>query len=182
MACLVIVEGISDMGVVEGIAEKIKRSIDCRRMRGNRPDKIARIIRAEAMRKRYEKAIVLKDVHKRSEEDLARIFNEIRRAVDGIINVDCIPVKRAVEAWILAGRCVRNAEEIMDPDEYLDRMMRKDGKRYIKSRSLARKLALEIDLERAIKYSPTLRAFIDLLRDAEQNNLRGSLNLAESGF
>ena len=164
MTCLVIVEGLSDIGVVEGIAEKIKCAVKCRRMRGNRPDKAGRIIKAEATGGKYEKAVVLKDVHRRSEKHLNTTFQEIRHAVGDMINVVCIPVKRAAEAWILAGKCVRNAEEIIDPAEYLDRMMRKDGKRYIKSRSLARKLTSEIDLEKAVKYSPTLRAFYESLR------------------
>jgi len=102
--------------------------------------------------------------------------------VEEAINVVCIPVKRAIEAWILAGKCVRNAEEIMDPAEYLDRMMRKDGKRHIKSRSLAKKLALEMDLEKAVKYSPTLRAFIESLRSDEQKCSGEYSNLAETRF
>ena len=164
MTCLVIVEGSSDVGVVEGIAEKIKCAVKCRRMRGNRPDKAIRIIKAEAIGGKYEKAIVLKDVHSRSEKDLSGIFEKITRALKDTIDIVSIPVKRSAEAWILAGRCVKNAEEIIDPAEHLDQMMRKDGKRYIKSRSLARKLTSEMDLEKAVKYSPTLRAFIESLR------------------
>jgi len=165
MTCLVVVEGESDKGFVEGLAEKLSLEVRVLKMRGNRPNKAIRIVKAALAAQNYSKVIVLKDQHESGEE---AVREKLQVIVTGIQHkhVHAIIVKRAIEAWILAGMDIHSAESIEKPDDYLDTILKQRGRgNYIKSSEKARQLAKEIDLQVAQKLSPTLKEFIGSLRD-----------------
>jgi len=163
--CLVVVEGESDEGFVEGMAERL--GIRCRvcRMRGNKPNKIGRIIRSFSG---LRKAIVLKDLHGAG-RDVNTLINKFRNLINQLrsngIEAHLIIVKRSIESWVLAGMCVEDAENLPDPEEKLMEVMRRRGEDYIKSKTLLRKLARELDIEKIMKVSNSFRNFIEALRN-----------------
>ena len=172
MSSLVLVEGESDEGFIKGLAERLSLKIKILRMRGNRPDKAVRLIKAVLESQSFSKAIILKDQHGYPEELIQEKLLQIGEEISKTIKTDkkcCIHgiiVKKAIEAWILAGLGVNNPENIDDPDEYLNEILRRRGRGfYIKNREKAKRLAMEIDLNQAIKHSNQLREFIDFLRD-----------------
>ena len=172
MSSLVLVEGESDEGFVQGLAKRLGLEIKILKMRGNRPDKAVRLIKAVLESQSFSKAIILKDQHSYPEELIQEKLLQIREEISKTIKTDkkcCIHgiiVKKAIEAWILAGLGVNNPENIDDPDEYLNEILRRRGRGvYIKNREKAKRLAMEIDLNQAIKHSNQLREFIDFLRD-----------------
>ena len=161
---LIIVEGPSDKGFIEGITEKVGIKCKVKLMRGNRPEKAARI--AKSYFRDTGKAIILKDLH-RASRDVTSLINRFKNIIIQLknegIESQLIIVKRSIESWILAGLCVRNAEEIPDPEEKLKELMQRKGKRYIKSVETLRKLAKETDVEKAIEKSESFKKFIEAL-------------------
>jgi len=161
---LVIVEGPSDKGFIEGIAEKIAVKCKVRLMRGNRPEKAARI--AKSHFRGAGKAIILKDLH-RATRDVTSLINRFKNVIIQLknegIELQLIIVKRSIESWVLAGLCVKNSEEISDPEEKLKELMQKKGRCYIKSVETLRKLAKEIDIKKAIEKSESFKKFIKAL-------------------
>ena len=116
MVCLVLVEGVSDEGVVQGLAERLGVRARTLRMRGNRPKKAIRIVNAELTSQNYSKVIVIKDQHSNS-EDMVR--EKLRKIAAGIqhCRTYTVMVSKAVEAWILAGIGINNAESIENAKE-----------------------------------------------------------------
>ncbi|MEM0488814.1 MAG: hypothetical protein QW707_06400 [Candidatus Bathyarchaeia archaeon] len=169
MTTLVIVEGATDRSFVEGIAEKLRIQCKVLQMRGNRPDKIRRLLIAYA--KKVGEAVVLKDLHRGYKETTAlidRLKEEIGRLGNQGIRTQIIIIKRSVESWILAGLSVNNPEEILNPEEVLKEMMLRRGKHYIKSPEVYRQLAREIDVEKATSKSETFRRFIETLKAGDE--------------
>jgi len=165
MTCLVVAEGESDEGFVKGLAKKLGVEVKVLKTRGNRPDKAIRTVKAALAAQDYSKVVVLKDQHESSEEAVRKKLQIIIAGVQHK-HVYAVIVKRAVEAWILAGMGIHGAESIEKPDDYLDTVLKQRGRgSYIKSFEKTRQLAEEIDLQVAQKLSPTLREFIDRLRD-----------------
>jgi len=165
MEHLVVVEGESDKGFVYGLAERLGVKVKVLKMRGNRPDKVVRIVRAELANQKYSKVIVLKDQHDTSEDVVRRKLQEIKAQIKGH-RIHTIMVRRAIEAWMLAGMGISNAESIEKPDEYLNILFRREGRGgYVKSFQKAKQLAKKIKLQEAKNYSPTLKQFIDTLQD-----------------
>ncbi|MEM2441943.1 MAG: hypothetical protein QXX99_06195 [Candidatus Bathyarchaeia archaeon] len=164
MTTLVIVEGVTDRSFVEGIAKKLRIRCKVLQMRGNRPDKIRRLLIAYT--KRIREAIVLKDLHRGYKETTAlidRLKAEIGRLGNQGIRAQIVTVKRSVESWILAGLSVNN-EEILNPEEVLKEMMQRKGRHYTKSPEVYRQLAREVDIEKAASKSETFRRFIEALK------------------
>ena len=164
MTHLVIVEGITDKGVVQEIAKKIKTPVEILIMRGNNPNKAIRLIKAKLTVEKYNKVIVLKDLHQQPEDKIREKLNKIANSIDNT-KVHGIIVRKAIEAWILAGIGETNPENIDKPEELLDHIMRLKGRRYIKSLRTAKELTRNIDLQKAIKNSQTLRQLIEILKD-----------------
>jgi len=63
---LIIVEGLTDKGFIEGIVEKLQVPCRVRIMRGNRPERASRLLKA--LMGEFSKAIVLKDLHRAVEK------------------------------------------------------------------------------------------------------------------
>ena len=169
MTTLVIVEGAADRSFVEGIAEKLRIRCKVLQMRGNRPDKIRRLLIAYA--KRLGEAVVLKDLHRGYKETttlIDRLKEEIERLGNQGIRAQIVTVKRSVESWILAGLSVNNPEEILNPEEVLKEIMQRRGRHYIKSPEVYRQLAREIDIEKAASKSGTFRRFIEILEAGDE--------------
>jgi len=172
MSSLVLVEGESDEGFIKGLAERLSLRIKILKMRGNRPNKAVRLIKAVLESQSFSKAIILKDQHSYPEELIQEKLLQIREEISKTIKTDRkvfvhgIIVKKAIEAWILAGLGVNNPENIDDPDKYLDEILRRRRRGiYIKSCEKAKHLAMEIDLYQAMKHSNQLKEFIDFLHD-----------------
>lgn len=162
---LVIVEGLTDKGFIEGIAEKLQKPCKVHPMRGNNPEKARRILKAHTD---FEKAMILKDLH-RGEQQITKLINDIKREIKQLENqkphTQIIVVRRCIESWILAGLCVNNPEEIPDPENELKRLMQKKGKHFMKSPEAYKQLAREeIDIEKAKAKSKTFKEFIDYLK------------------
>ena len=169
MTTLVIVEGAADRSFVEGIAEKLRIRCKVLQMRGNRPDKIRRLLIAYA--KRLGEAVVLKDLHRGYKETttlIDRLKEEIERLGNQGIRAQIVTVKRSVESWILAGLSVNNPEEILNPEEVLKEIMQRRGRHYIKSPEVYRQLAREVDIEKAASKSETFRRFIETLEAGDE--------------
>lgn len=161
---LVIVEGKTDKGFIEGIAEKLQKLCKVRPMRGNKPEKIRRILKASYD---FEKAIILKDLH-RGEQQTTKLINDIKREIKRLENqkpcTQIIVVRRCIESWILAGLCVNNPEEIPNPEDELKRLMQKRGKHFMKSPEVYKQIAKEeMDIEKAKAKSKTFKEFINSL-------------------
>lgn len=161
---LIIVEGDTDKAVVEEIAKKIKVRVKVLKMRGNNPDKAARLANSMLSVEDYCKVIILKDEHKHPRETIDKLISRMLEEIQHE-KKHPITVKKSIEAWILAGMGVANPENIDDPVEHLDHILRKQGKRYIKSPETARRLARHIDLQKAAQHSNTLKQFIETLKD-----------------
>ena len=164
MQHLILVEGQSDKGVVQKITEKLNVKAKILLMRGNKPKKAIRLIKAELTRKAYSKIIILKDLHKYSQkvikENLSSIIKNINHK-----NIRGIAIKRSIESWLLAGMGIKNAENILNPESYLSNLLRKQGKQYIKSLRTAKTLTSNINLKQAIQNSKTLKQFTEIIKD-----------------
>jgi hypothetical protein len=147
---LVIVEGPTDKAFLENLCRRLKFPCKVLIMRGNRPEKAARLIRTFNARKKF----VLKDLHCLNPDFVERIKNELRR-----LDAHVVPVRHSVEAWILAGLGMRSAENLMDPEEELKRrgIMKTPGK--------YGQLAGGIDIDLAMKYSSSFSEFLTKMRD-----------------
>ncbi len=162
---LIIVEGLTDRGFVEGIVEKLQVKCKVHPMRGNRPEKVSRLLKA--LTGEFDKAIILKDLH-RAGRDTTALINKITRKVrqleSQILQSQVIAVKRSVESWILAGLSVNNPEEIINPEGELRELMQKRGKQYIKSPEIYKRLAKEeVDIKKAIEKSETFKNFVEII-------------------
>jgi len=76
---LVIVEGVSDRGVVKGLAERLGVDVDVLLMRGNRPRKVSRMVNAALRTVVYDKVIMLKDTHKLPEGKVRELSEKLSR-------------------------------------------------------------------------------------------------------
>jgi len=164
MKHLIIVEGVTDKGIVQKIAEKLGIHAKILLMRGNRQDKAVRLANSALAGEEYSKIIVLKDQHQHSENKILQTLDKIVGSIEHSKTYP-IMVRKAIEAWILAGMGISNAESLDKPDEYLDRILRKRDREYIKSLSTAKKLIENIDLQQACRNSSTLKQFIEILKD-----------------
>lgn len=164
MTCLIIVEGQSDEGFIKGIADRVGTQVHVRLMRGNKPDKAARLIRAALRQRSYGKVILLKDTHALSEDKVRKLGKEALKQVPHP-NKHLIIVKEAIESWVLAGMGERGAESLSDPHHRLAELLAREGKALVKSEGLYRELVKEMDLRAACRNSATLREFLNVLRD-----------------
>ena len=162
LTILVIVEGVTDKGMVEGIAYQCNVSVDVKIMRGDKPSKAVRLIRASLTLRRYRKYVVLKDLHNLDEHVVRRHLESIKRALPSL-PVYTVMVRKSIESWLIADKYSGNPEEVSDPIRVLDQYLRKHGKRYFKSYQLVKELAIKLDLQKASRKSPSLRTFISLL-------------------
>lgn len=175
---LIIVEGPSDQGFIEGLLGKLGVSPGPRiaRLGKNDPLKAARII--EAFGYDADLIIVLKDQHDHPEERVKELLSRVDRNTPEDLRgkLRKIIVKRAIEAWILAdpqglrSLCSKagftgDPEAPENPAEILERELAKCNKQYIKTREWGRRLAREIDPRRAIQKSSSLKRFLETLRD-----------------
>jgi len=169
---VVLVEGVSDQGAVRAVAKKLGIFIKVVIMRGNNLKKAVRIIRSY---KDYDKAIILKDLHRYDENAITRRLETIATRI-AKPKVIPIIVKRAIEAWVLADPQslskelgvrvnVKDSEALLDPAETLNHYMKLAGKEYIKSERMLEMLMSKVDLREAAKRARSLSAFIKALQD-----------------
>ena len=164
---LIIVEGPTDEAFVEVMAERLRVACETYIARGNKPEKVTRLLRASAGA--FSKAIILKDLHR---GDLDRsLISKVAKVVSQLegLKAYVVQVKRSIESWILAGLSadIDNPEDLPDPEEELRRLMRKEGKYYVKSPEVYKRLAQEVDVERARAKSKTFEDFLKHLKDCE---------------
>jgi hypothetical protein len=158
VSLLVIVEGDSDAGFVKGIAERVRVAVKIRKVRGNRPEKVNRLVKAH----HAEKVVVLKDEHRKPE-----IVERIERELRGLAKV--IRVKCSLESWILIGLGTERSETCDDPEERLREFLARrehvtESKGVlIKSEEFYRKLAEKVDINSLDKYSAAFREFLKAL-------------------
>jgi hypothetical protein len=168
---LITTEGKTDKAFIEGVTERLKAACKVKFVWGNRPVKVRRILKTYAGE--FNQAIILKDLHKAG-RDITTLINELKNEIKELENQGLQPyiivVKRSIEAWILAGLCVNNPENIQDPEDELKRLMQKTGKHYIKSPEVYKQLAKEVNLKKAAKKSETFKKFIEILRLPHQVN------------
>lgn len=173
---LVLAEGVTERGAVSAIATKLKAQIRTALMNGNRPEKLRGFISTT----RYDKYIVLKDLKPHGERNIRTKYNIVRRNLDAHLRarVGLSIVKQATEAWFLADlealertfnckieRTIENPEDVQDPEEELDNLLKRCGKRYLKGEQIARRIMEELNLEKASTKCISLRTFLDSIRD-----------------
>jgi hypothetical protein len=145
----VIVEGPSDAGFVRGIARRMGViAVRVHPMRGNRPDKLRKIIRA--LRAEGE-VIILKDEHRNP-----ALADSVEREFGGLAKV--IRIRSSIESWILIGLCAECSEECDDPVKRLKEFLGAKGK--LKSEAHYERLAEKIDIEKLKKHSKSFREFL----------------------
>jgi hypothetical protein len=173
---LVLVEGETDIGVVKTILLKLRCAGNARQMRGNRVEKLCGFI--DSNKDDYRRFIVLKDLHRYNERDINQRFREIRNQLSTSekSRTALVIVRRAIESWLLADPeainkaygfknkiIVNDPEEVLNPAEELNRILQRHGKKYIKGMSTASKIAKELDITNAMKKSPSLKAFCEIV-------------------
>ena len=162
----IIVEGVSDRGFIEGIADRLKITCRVRLMRGNRPNKAVRLIKSVSVLRDINKIIFLKDLHAQDENKIRDKIRGIMEEIGEINKVYPIVVKKSIESWVLAGLYnKRDAEKIADPIRELNTLLMREGRYYIKSYDFSRRLAEMIDLNKAMRNSHSFRKFINLLKN-----------------
>jgi hypothetical protein len=159
---LVVVEGATDRAFVDAIARRLGAACEVYVMRGNRPEKVGRYLKALA--RRFSKAIVLKDLH-RGGVDRASLIDEAARLVSRLegLKAHVIQVRRSIESWILAGLSASSPEDVADPEGELKELIRRRGGHYVKSPEAYRRLAEEVDVGCAVARSKTFRDFVECL-------------------
>jgi len=162
----IIVEGVSDKGFIEGIADRLKITCRVRLMRGNRPNKAIRLIKSVSVLRDINKIIFLKDLHTQDENKIRDKIRRIMEEIGEINKVYPIVVKKSIESWVLAGLYnKRDAEKIADPIRELNTLLMREGRYYIKSYDFSRRLAEMIDLNKAMRNSHSFRKFINFLKN-----------------
>ncbi|MCS7385830.1 MAG: hypothetical protein NDF55_03680 [archaeon GB-1867-005] len=164
MSILILVEGPSDKGVIQKITEKLNVKAKILLMRGNRPNKAIRLIKAALTRKPYSKIIILKDLHKHPEKTIKKNLSKVIKNINHT-NIHTIIIKRSIESWILAGMGIPNPENLENPESYLNNILRRKGKQYVKSLKTAKTLTNNINLKTAQQQSQTLNQFIKIIKD-----------------
>lgn len=163
---LILVEGVTDQAFIRGVAERLNIACKIVVMRGNKPEKAYRILN-KTYRGKFERAIVLKDVHRAGIDRtplVERLAGRIKQLEEEEnIQVCVLPVRGSIEAWILAGLSQTNPEDILDPVEELKKVMWRRGRQYVKSPAFYERLAKEIDIEKALSLSRAFKDFVDLL-------------------
>ncbi|MCC6003553.1 MAG: hypothetical protein LM590_04360 [Thermofilum sp.] len=148
----VVVEGPSDEGFIEGIAKRIGvTEIKVHRMRGNRLDKLRRLVNALYTE---GKVIVLKDEHWNPS-----LVDSVERGLGGLAKV--IRVKCSIESWILIGLCAEQSERCDDPVKRLKEYL--GTKDRVKSEVVYKGLAEKIDIEKLKKHSMGFREFLEAI-------------------
>ena len=175
---LVLVEGVTEKGAIKSIAKRLGVKIKVVLMRGNRIEKVRGVIRTLGFR--YDKFIILKDLHKYPEKTIIERYNRIRRTINADLyeRVKLVIVKYAIEAWFLADtdavsrvfncrrlRAIRDPESIEDPAEELNNMLKREGKLYYKAENIAERIMKEADLEVISKKAASFREFLNCLTD-----------------
>jgi len=134
---LIIVEGLTGKGFIEGVAEKLQIACKIHVMRGNRPEKVSRLLRTLAGE--FNKAIILKDLHRAGVDEsilINKLLSKVRQLESQKMQTRVFPVKRSIEAWILDGLSLNNPEEILNSEEELKKLMQRRNKQCIKSPEL----------------------------------------------
>ena len=168
----IIVEGPSDKDVVEVLLSKRGVRAIIRLMRGNNPAKARGHVNT-LLERGFKKVIVLKDLHGLPAR-VEKMKEELRSRIS-TGGVKIIVVKQSIEAWLLGdpkavkrvlGHAVHvaNPEEVPKPDEELDKAAMRCGKRYIKGLT-TRRLAEEMDVDRAAEKCPSLKEFLEELKN-----------------
>jgi len=159
----VVVEGPSDAGFIEEVCRRV--GVECRVLitRGNRVDKVARLIKAVAPY--TEQVLVLKDAHRLTERVLRgleeRLIGKLGDLKDVIAKVKVLRVVESIESWILAGFCEENPEGTPNPEA---RLRERVGGFLVKSWESYRRIAVKIDIEHAERRSPSFREFLGILK------------------
>jgi len=165
---LIIVEGPTDKAFVEVMTEGLRVACKTYIAKGNKPEKVTRLLRASA--KVFSKAIILKDLH-RGDLDRSLVVSKVAKVVSQLkgLKAYVVQVERSIESWILAGLSadIDNPEDLPDPEEELGRLMQREGKYYVKSPEVYKRLAQEVDVERARAKSKTFEDFLRHLKDCE---------------
>jgi len=156
----ILVEGISDAGFVEGICRKLGATCRAFVLGGNNPKKTIRKIRA--LSTRFNRFIILKDVHGLKSEVLKRFEEEVVRGVGDVNHVRIVFVERSIESWILAGLCEERAKDIDKPEM---RLMEKLGRFIIKTFDEYQRLVEIVDLNHAVEKSQSFKVFIEAIKD-----------------
>lgn len=157
-----IVEGVTDRAVVEKIAEICNVNPEVKLMRGNNPKKAIRVIKAMLNIHRLSKAIILKD---QNNFPLEAIKNKFSKELNFDFPTFVVIAKKAIEAWILAGMGISNAENIDEPVDYLNNFLLKEGKQYVKNYEAVKNLMGRWDMNNASKDAISLKEFITKLKD-----------------
>jgi len=170
-----VVEGPSDEKVLLELAKKINIKIETRVPRpggGTRYRKIKRFATDLLNRKGCKKVCFLKDSHCSSPEKIKdQVLKEIGRGIK-----ICIVV-HAIESWLLADekaiedylqikiKPVPSPEHHCKPDDVLDDLFRKAGKRYFKGGKDPAEIAKRLNLNQVQKKCTSFRNFLQVIHD-----------------
>jgi len=175
---LIMSEGVTDRGAIKTVAKRLRIRTRFVLMHGNQLRKIKGVV--EVNSSKYDKFIVLKDLHTHREENIRKWYNAARRDLSAELRdrLTFVIVKHAIEAWFLADTDALNAtydcsinkeifnpEDFPNPSEELENLLRKHGKSYIKSEESAARIMQEADLQKISDKAPSFRRLIDLLKD-----------------
>jgi len=172
---LLSVEGISDQGAFEGLNTRLSQIIKSNQTNGNRPNKICGYFKH---RSGFSKYILCKDLHTFPIENINKIYNEAKGMLDDYDKpiFEKLVIQNAIEAWFLSDidainyvfNCnittnVANPESIENPDDYLTNLLRKQGKEYIKSKEISKRIMMEMDLGLLQSKCSSYQDFINII-------------------
>ena len=168
----IIVEGKSDKEAISEICKKFGVSPKIRLMKGNDFRK-AKSFASLLKRGGCQKIILLKDCHRSSPSEIKEKFRKYN--LQGKIEL-CI-VQNAIETWFLADSSaisdylrikveeIVEPEKIMEPDEYLDKIFKRAGKKeYFKGGKDPKELAKRLSIEKLRKKCSSFRIFEKILQ------------------
>ncbi len=162
----ILVEGHSDAGFVEGICRSVGVICKAYVLRGNKPDKAVKKVKALA--KRFRAILILKDVHMLKRDVLNRfgdrVYRDLKDLVSSGISVKILRVVTSIESWILACLCEENPEAIHKPEIRLsEKLNRPIVKSYDEYRKLVNRIEKEGGLNCGLRNSESFKNSIDTL-------------------
>lgn len=172
----VLVEGVTDRGAARAVGKRMRTRVRTYLMYENTIGKLG-IVKANATR--YDKFVLLKDLHTFYKQSLRRLHSGLCNAMNGSLRdrITLVIVMHEIESWFLAdsvalgkvfncriGTEIHNPEDIQNAAEELDNLlMRRCGKRYYKSQKVAEYIMKNADFEKVSRKAPSFKRFLDVL-------------------
>ncbi len=166
-------EGERDRGAIKGITVQLRRKIKTDLMGGNNVRRLKGLISA----RRVDAYIILKDLHRMTEQEIRAVYNQTRAKLDphDRDRTHLVIIPHAIEAWFLGDinainevygvnivQPVPDPESIEKPDKYLNRLLQQFNKQYIKNEQKSREIIEKADLDAIRGKCPSFDSYMSI--------------------